>query len=108
MVLLIVFYEVVDFPTFIYALYRTPIQAFSGIPTRDESETPSPEPSGAVFAGKLTTCYEHSSVVACLHIIMSHMRIVFYFIACHLSTVRHEISWLCFHSCNTINPCSLD
>ena len=65
MVLSIVFYGIVDFPTFIYALYRTPIQAFSGIPTRDESETPSPEPSGAVFAGKLTTCYEHSSGAVC-------------------------------------------
>ena len=40
MVLSIVFYEIVDFVTIIYALYRTPIQAFSGIPTRNESETP--------------------------------------------------------------------
>ena len=39
MVLSIVFYELVDFATIIYALYRTPIQAFSGIPTHDESET---------------------------------------------------------------------
>ena len=47
MVLSIVFYGIVDFPTFIYALYRTLIQAFSGIPTRDDSETPPnhPEPS---------------------------------------------------------------
>ena len=48
MVLSIFFYEIVDFPTFIYALYRTPIQAFSGIPTCDESETfpqNHPEPS---------------------------------------------------------------
>ena len=30
---------------------------------------------------------------------------VFYFIACHFLTVRHEISWLCFHSCNMINSC---
>ena len=36
----IVFYEIVVFVTIIYALYRTPLQAFSGIPTRDESETP--------------------------------------------------------------------
>ena len=92
MVLSIVFYGIVDFPTFIYALYRTPIQAFSGIPTHDESETP--EPSGAVFAGKLTTCYEHSSGVFCLHTTMSYVCFVSYFIACHLSTVRYEISWL--------------
>ena len=75
MVLSIVFYELVDFATIIYALYRTPIQAFSGIPTRDESET-SPEPSEAVFAGKLTTCYEHSSDVVCLHISMSYVYLI--------------------------------
>ena len=48
MVMSIVFYGIVDFPTFIYALYRTPIQAFSGIPTHDESKTSPPnhpEPS---------------------------------------------------------------
>ena len=92
MVLSIVIYGIVDFPTFIYALYRTPIQAFSGIPTRDESETPSPEPSGAVFAGKLTTCYEHSSDVVCLHITLSYVCFLSYLIACHLSSVRHQIS----------------
>ena len=45
--LFVVFYVTVVFVTFIYALYRTPIQAFSGIPTRDDSETPPnhPEPS---------------------------------------------------------------
>ena len=72
MVWSILFYEIVDFMTIIYVLYRTPIQAFSGIPTRDEYETPSPEPSGAVFAGKLTTCYEHSSGVVC-HILSYHI-----------------------------------
>ena len=63
----IVFYEIVVFVTIIYALYHTPIQAFSGIPTRDESETfpPPPEPFGAVFAGKLTPCYEQSRKVVC-------------------------------------------
>ena len=61
----IVFYEIVVFVTIIYALYRTPIQAFSGIPTRDESETFFPEPFGAVFAGKLTPCYEQSRKVVC-------------------------------------------
>ena len=44
MVWSILFYEIVDFATIIYALYRTPIQAFSGIPTRDESETPPNHP----------------------------------------------------------------
>ena len=72
MVWSILFYEIVDFVTIIYALYRTPIQAFSGIPTRDESET-FPEPSGAVFGGKLTTFYEHSGGVVCLHITMSYV-----------------------------------
>ena len=69
MVLSIVFYEIVDFKTIIYALYCTPIQAFPGIPTRDEFETP-PEPSGAIFAGKLTPCYEQSRIVVCYSLIV--------------------------------------
>ena len=48
MLLSIIFYEIVNFATSIYALYRTLIQAFPGIPTHDESETSPPnhpEPS---------------------------------------------------------------
>ena len=92
MVLSIVFYEIVVFATINYALYRTPIQAFSGIPTRDESETPFPKPFGAIFTGKLTTCYEHSSGVVCLHTTMSYVSLylILLLVICQLCVTRYR------------------
>ena len=66
-----------------------------------------PSQMASIVEGKLTTCYEHSSGVVCLHFTLSYMCLLLLIIcelcvtryrgfAYILSIVHHVISWLCY------------